>query len=250
MSFQPEPVQRPRDQIERQLREAIVSSTFKRGERLPSEAELASQFQVSRSTVREALRALVAQGFISKVPGAGGGSFVQTVDHESLQSQLSGSLETILRLGSVSIQEVTRVRRMLEIPAARLAAAHRSDEQAAELQSLIKRQEEMVREKRDYRDPELFELGMALYSLIAAASGNRLLASFVSAMSRATLPVYVRDLTPEDANATLKRSRAVVAAIVARDADAAEDAMAAQLELAHYGGSAESATDSPLAAAE
>ncbi|WP_430379614.1 FadR/GntR family transcriptional regulator [Streptomyces sp. B1-3] len=193
---------------------------------------------------REALDALVAQGFIAKVPRAGGGSFVQTVDHESLQSQLSGSLETALRLGSVSIQEVTRVRRMLELPAARLAAVQRSDEQAAELQRLIERQEEVVRGKRDHRDPELFELGMALYSLIAAASGNRLLASFVSAMSRATLPVYIRDLTPEEGDA--ERSRALVAAIIAQDADAAdaaEDAMAAQLDLAHYGGPAESTTN-------
>ncbi|MER6490170.1 hypothetical protein [Streptomyces griseorubiginosus] len=62
-------------------------------------------------------------------------------------------------------------------------------------------------------------------------------------MSRATLPVYIRDLTPEEAKATLERSRALVAAITAQDADAAEDAMAAQLGLAPYGGPAESTTD-------
>lgn len=230
MAFQPEPVRRPREQVENQLRDAIISSVFKRGERLPSEAELANQFQVSRATVREALRALVAQGLISKSPGSGGGSFVETVDHESLKSMLSGSLETILKLGSVSLAEATNVRRMLELPAARLAAENRTEEQAEELLRLIEHQDLLIADERDHLDPELFELGMSIYSLVAAASGNRLLASFVSAINRVTVPVYMRDLSPDDANATLGKSRALVAAIVAKDADAAEAAMDAQLD--------------------
>ncbi|WP_206791982.1 FadR/GntR family transcriptional regulator [Amycolatopsis sp. MtRt-6] len=235
MPFSPEPVRRPREQVEKQLRDAIVSSTFKRGERLPSEAELSREFQVSRSTVREALRVLVSEGLISKVPGAGGGSFVQNVDHESLTSLISGSLETILKFGSLTMDEINDVRRMLEVPAARLAAQNRTEEQVAEFTRLIDRQNEMMsRPSRDARDPELFELGQAVYTLVAEASGNRLLASFVSAMSGVTIPVYMRDLPAEDAAAARDLTGVLVDAIVRGDADKAAAAMTSQLDMARH----------------
>jgi DNA-binding FadR family transcriptional regulator len=232
MPFSPEPVRRPREQVEKQLRDAIMSSTFKRGERLPSEADLSREFQVSRSTVREALRVLASEGLISKVPGAGGGSFVQKVDHESLTSLISGSLETILKFGSLTMDEINDVRRMLEVPAARLAAENRTEDQVAEFNRLIDRQNEMMSQpSRDSRDPELFELGQAIYTLVAEASGNRLLASFVSAMSGVTIPVYMRDLSPEDAAAARDLTGVLVDAIVRGDGDKAAAAMSSQLDM-------------------
>jgi DNA-binding FadR family transcriptional regulator len=225
--------------VEKQLRDAIVSSTFKRGERLPSEAELSREFQVSRSTVREALRALASEGLISKMPGAGGGSFVQNVDHDSLKSLLSGSLETILKFGSLSIDEINDVRRMLEVPAARLAAKNRTEQQAAELSRLIERQNETAAQvERDSRDPELFELGQSIYTLVAEASGNRLLASFVSAMSGVTIPVYMRDLPAEDLAAARDLTGVLVEAIIRGDGDKAAAAMASQLDVVQHQGRA------------
>ncbi|RSM80933.1 FadR family transcriptional regulator [Kibdelosporangium aridum] len=234
MPFSPEPVRRPREQVEKQLRDAIMSSTFKRGERLPSEAELSREFQVSRSTVREALRVLASEGLISKVPGAGGGSFVQKVDHESLTSLISGSLETILKFGSLTMDEINDVRRMLEVPAARLAAQNRTQDQVAEFTRLIDRQNEMMNQpSRDSRDPELFELGQSIFTLVAEASGNRLLASFVSAMSGVTIPVYMRDLPAEDAAAARDLTGVLVDAIVRGDGDKAAAAMTSQLDMVH-----------------
>src|ERR1700761_5322280 len=86
--FRPQPVLRPREQVEHQIREAIYAGTFRQGERLPSEAELAKTLSVSRPTVREALRSLVAAGLVSKSTGASGGTFVQTLSHESLGTAL------------------------------------------------------------------------------------------------------------------------------------------------------------------
>ncbi|MFI5957350.1 FadR/GntR family transcriptional regulator [Cryptosporangium sp. NPDC051539] len=231
-TFAPEPVRRPREQVEKQLRDAIVSSTFKRGERLPSEAELSREFHVSRSTVREALRVLVAEGLITKVPGAGGGSFVQNVDHDSLKELLSGSLETILKFGSLTTAEVNEVRRLLEVPAVRLAAENRTDEQAAELGALLQRQAEMTsRLAPEDRDPELFDVGQSIFNLVAEASGNRLLASFVSAMSGVTLPVYLRDLSAEEGTAARDLTAVTVEAIIHRDGDKAAAAISSQLDL-------------------
>ena len=57
-------VLRPRRQVEERIRSAILSGELRSGERLPSEAELARQFDVSRNTVREALHGLATQNLI------------------------------------------------------------------------------------------------------------------------------------------------------------------------------------------
>lgn len=224
MAFKPDPVRRPREQVEKQLREAIVSSTFRRGERLPSEAQLAKEFHVSRSTVREALRALVTEGLISKQPGATGGSFVETVDHESLAGLLSDSMDRILKLGRVTYREVATVREMLEIPAARMAASGRTEKHVADLNRLLEGER-----AAEVQDPQVTELDIGFHSLIAAASGNRILSSFVSALHRVTRPVHYLALEPEVGRATVRQHRAIVEAIAASDPDAAGDAMAAHL---------------------
>src|SRR5262249_4556797 len=146
-------VMRTREQVEVQLREAIFSGAFQRGDKLPSETELADQFGVSRTTVREALRALAAEGLIRKVPGAGGGSFVETVDNESLGVWLSESMRTILRLGSVSYDEVVKTRRLLELPAVAEAAANRSDADLERMRDVIEREKRVTVE-----DPVVAEL--------------------------------------------------------------------------------------------
>src|ERR671910_3022812 len=99
--FKAKQVTRPRDQVEQQLREAILEGHFAQGDKLPPETELANQFGVSRPTVREALGALVSAGLIRKVPGVAGGSFVNTVNPHSLSKMLSESMDTILRLGAL-----------------------------------------------------------------------------------------------------------------------------------------------------
>jgi GntR family transcriptional repressor for pyruvate dehydrogenase complex len=65
-------VLRPREQVEQTIKAAILSGELKSGEILPPEAELARQFKVSRTTLREALRVLSTQNLIMKVPGAPG----------------------------------------------------------------------------------------------------------------------------------------------------------------------------------
>src|SRR4249919_1900100 len=101
--IQAKQVTRPRDQVESQLREAILDGHFAQGEKLPAETELAQQFGVSRPTVREALGALVTSGLIRKIPGVAGGSFVNTVTPDSLSQMLSESMDTIVRIGALHV---------------------------------------------------------------------------------------------------------------------------------------------------
>ena len=124
--FQARQVTRPRDQVEQQIREAILDGQFAQGEKLPPETALAQQFGVSRPTIREALGALVSAGLIRKIPGVAGGSFVNTVTPHSLSQMLSESMDTILRLGALDVAELTSVADVLEVPAAEWAAKNRS----------------------------------------------------------------------------------------------------------------------------
>ncbi len=215
-------VVRPRAQVEQKIRAAILSGELTGGERLPSEDELGKQFGVSRTTVREALRALCAQGLITKSPGVKGGSFVQEVDSGSLGEILQESLEVRLRLGALRPDEVAMVREYLEVPAVRLAAENRSARDLATLREVVGREK-----AASVDDPEAVELGTRFHATIAAASGNRALASFVQALHAVGEPV--RDLRPT-AEETVRHHQAILAAIDAGDPDAAEAATLEHLE--------------------
>lgn len=215
---------RPRALVERVIRSAILAGDLVPGERLPSEFELASQYGVSRTTVREALRALTAQSLIRKVPGAGGGSFVQGVDISSFGRSLSQSIHRLARLGGVPFEEMSLMRQFLEIPAVRLAAVYRSDAELAALHGLV---EEEKRISVD--DPRVPEADAEFHGTIAAASGNRLLASFVQALHRDTEPVHYLRLSPEVGRTTVVQHQQIVRAIKDCDADAAERAMGTHL---------------------
>lgn len=219
-AFTPEPVRRPREQVETQLREAIFQRVFEPGAKLPSETELAARFSVSRATVREALRSLASAGLISKVPGAAGGSFVNSFDHESFGASLQQSMDNILRLGSISYEEVAQVREMLEVPSAELAARHRGEECLERLDALLAREKEVTVD-----DPEVPDLDIDFHSTIAAASGNRVLESFVTALHRVTRPVLFVAIGDEAGRTTVRQHRAIVRAIRSGDAGEAGAAM-------------------------
>ena len=225
MAFNPSPVRRPREQVESQIREAILSGAFRQGDKLPSETALAEQFSVSRTTVREALRALAADGLISKVPGVAGGSFVQSVDHRSLGAVLGQSLANIVRLGAITHREVQQLRLMLEVPSASLAASERSDADIETLRRIVGREKETTID-----DPDVPELDISFHTAVAEASGNRVLASFVAALHRVTRPVSALELSPEVGRRTVRQHVEVVRAIEAGDAQAAGNAMAAHLD--------------------
>jgi DNA-binding FadR family transcriptional regulator len=219
-AFTAKAVQRPRQQVEDQIRAAIRSGVVKTGQKLPTEVALSRDFGVSRTTVREALRSLVADGLIEKVPGAGGGSFVRMLDHHSFGAELGQDMENLLRVGSIVYREAADVRRMLEVPCVRLAAANRSADEAAELREIVDQQK-----KLSHDDPQVPELDVRFHSLIGQASGNRVAAAFVSALHQVTEPVHHLDLDAEVGRRTVSQHMAIVRAVEKRDQDAAERAM-------------------------
>lgn len=217
-------VTRPRQQVEETIKSAILSGELKSGEMLPPEAELARQFNVSRTTLREALRVLTSQHLILKVPGARGGNFVQSVDYRSLGTVMIEAVDNLLALGSLRFDEVSDVRQYLEVPSVRLAAEHRSAQDLAELAAIVKKQK-----SASVDDPEIPDLDRQFHTLIAKASGNRVLASLVAALHHATEPVHYLDLSPEVGRETVRQHTKVLRAIDKQDADAAAAAITEHL---------------------
>jgi GntR family transcriptional regulator, transcriptional repressor for pyruvate dehydrogenase complex len=223
--FKVRQVVRPRAQVEAQLREAILLGKFAQGDKLPPETELAQQFGVSRPTVREALGALVSAGLIRKIPGVAGGSFVNSVNPDSLSNMLRESMNTTLRLGALRIDEITNVRKVLEIPSARLAAENRTDEHLVELRAVVERQRTTTID-----DPNIPGYDLAFHTTIGQASGNRLLAALVAAVHGVTHPVEYLKVTSEVGRKTVKQHMQILAALEAGDSAAAADAMYAHLD--------------------
>lgn len=225
MGFKPSPVRRAKEQVEIQLREAILSGTFKSGDKLPSELALAESFGVSRTTVREARGTLASAGFIITRPGSGGGSFVKAMNHESLGLSVGESIENTFNFGTISFDEINRVRRLLEVPSARLAAVHRTERDVEGLSHIIEQQKSIA-----YDDPELIHLDSNFHTAVAEASKNRVLASFVFALHRVIHQALFLDLTPDTAEATAQQHLATSRAVMKGDEAAAATAMERHLD--------------------
>ena len=127
-------------QIATAIRDAIVEGRMITGERLPSEAELAEQFNVSRPTVREALKRLAAQSLIRTQRGAFGGAFVNRLSYEEAYGQQITTSTLLLSMNGVSFETACEARYALERACTPLAAARRTPDHLATMRAEIHRQ--------------------------------------------------------------------------------------------------------------
>jgi GntR family transcriptional repressor for pyruvate dehydrogenase complex len=121
------------DQIIDQIRDAVLSGKLKPGDRLASEKELADQFEVSKATMREALRVLEVMGLIEIRKGLGGGIFIAEV---GMRTTIH-SIINFLHFQSVSIKEITMLRYLIEPAVARIAASKITDKDVQNLKKIV-----------------------------------------------------------------------------------------------------------------
>ena len=121
------------DQVIDQLRHAVAVGEWSVGERIPNEAVLVETLGVGRNTVREAVRALAHAGLLEVRQGDG--TYVRAT------SEVSGALR---RLCGAELRDVLQVRRGLEVEAARLAAAHHTDDDLTVLRELLLRRDDCM----------------------------------------------------------------------------------------------------------
>ena len=129
-------------QIAEAIRDSIISGALIVDERLPSEAELADQFDVSRPTIREALKRLAAQSLIRTQRGAFGGAFVNRLSYEDARTQLVTTSTLLLSMNEVSFDTACEARFALERACAPLAASRRQPRQLDIMRAELGRQGE------------------------------------------------------------------------------------------------------------
>lgn len=120
-----------------ELRADITSGRLQPGERLPPEPELCVRTGVSRSTVREALRLLSSQHLIVTTRGVTGGSFVAHPNAGQLSEALFTGMTLLTNSAGIGLVDLLELRRVLEVPAAALAALRRTDAHLAEIRAAL-----------------------------------------------------------------------------------------------------------------
>ena len=158
------------EEIAAALHRRVVTGELEPGERLPTETMLASQFGVSRATVREALRQLDAQSLIRTSKGATGGSYVTLPSAGHLSASLRSGIGLLADAQDVSLDELLEARLLLEVPAARLAARRRREHDVERLYAAI------PGHPLELETQEQFARNAEFHSVVLEASGNVLLA--------------------------------------------------------------------------
>jgi GntR family transcriptional regulator, transcriptional repressor for pyruvate dehydrogenase complex len=122
-----ERIRKAYEQVADQLLHMINSGELKPGDRLPSEAELAADFGVSRTTVREALRILATRNLIQTRKGMAGGHFIVEPTVGSISEFLVANYGLLTAANTVTLEHLLQAREILEGPAAAIAARNRDD---------------------------------------------------------------------------------------------------------------------------
>lgn len=208
----------------RDILDGIIDGTFSDKNPLPPEAELAQYLDVSRPTMREAVRSLSTGGVLNVVHGRG--TYVNPMDqwHDmSVIAYVLTKTRTALELGS----QLTMLRHMIEVPAAELAARNRTRPQLAVMSEALDRFDEAVEANNT---DAIAQADIDFHDAILQASGNPFISAILHPLRGAlaksrvdtTEVVEVRDRARE-------HHWAIFAAIKNHDHQAAHEAMAAHI---------------------
>ena len=175
--FEPVATRRTFQEAVEQIAEKVKAGDLHVGDRLPSERELAARMQISRPTLREAVKVLAEAGVLEVRRGQAGGIFVaaELVPRELLQSRQE------IRVGEVS--GVLEARRLLEPRVAQLAAVHASEEDFAVMAALIERKRELAARHDVLRHEDLFlQLDLKFHLAMARATRNSTVVSLMRSL--------------------------------------------------------------------
>jgi len=225
INFQPLVAESLAKQIAENIRSSILDGSLKVDDQLPTEEVLAEKFNVSRPTIREALKRLAAQNLIRSRRGPTGGTFVNRPSLEDLSSSLTGAAMLMVSMGEFSLSEIAEARRELELTCCRLAAGRREEEH---LQNMAK---EIERQKNpETTDVDFCASDVRFHRTLVDATRNPVLQfvmfAVIEALQPATNLVIFRFREREK---ILVQHERIFEAIKARNAVVAEEAMAEQM---------------------
>lgn len=220
-------------QIAKAIRDAIISGRLIVDERLPSEADLAEKFAVSRPTVREALKRLAAQSLIRTQRGAFGGAFVRRLSYQEAYGQHITTSTLLLSMNAISFEVACEARFALERACVPLAAARREEAHLERMAAEIARQA-----APGLSDEEFCASDVAFHRALVDAAGNPVLSYQLAGAVEAMQPLMnMITFTARSREVIVTLHRQIRAALEARDAARAEEGLRAlerdTLELAH-----------------
>jgi GntR family transcriptional repressor for pyruvate dehydrogenase complex len=212
------------EQIVQQIEESILGGALRPGDQLPAERELAQQFGVSRTAVREAVKCLREKGLLEAFSGKG--TFVTNSTSQAIRQ----SLDLMTRIGQPEgFMHLVELRQMLEPEIAALAATRMDDQLLTTMHEAVATMDNHLRDAHTYIEADLdFHLAMA------EAAGNplvlSLLDSIVGLLREQRLRIFRVDGGPERGQFHHKR---ILDAIERRNPEAARKLMRAHLRQVH-----------------
>lgn len=207
------------EEVARQI-ERLILKKLKPGDKLPSERELAEMLQVSRSSIRDAIRGLELIGLVE--PRQGAGTIVKELSSESVVNPFANTLKQQRE----QVTELLDFRKMLEPPLAARAATHATDDEIAEMEEILQRQEIKLEggEAAIAEDTEF-------HYAVALASGNSVILKVLDVLMDLLRDTRERTLQIEGRpEKSLAGHRRILAAIMRRDAESAKAAMRRHVE--------------------
>ena len=208
------------EQIVQQVEESIQRGALKPGDKLPPERDLAEQFGVSRTAVREAVKALREKGMVEAYPGRG--TFVMEVSSHPIRLSLDRMVKAGQGEGS---RYLTEVREMMEPEIAAMAAERADGEDVAALR------ESLAVMDGAKRDPDAFiEADLDFHLALAEAAANpiilSLIDSIVGLLREQRMGIFQVEGGPERGQYHHKR---ILEAVEHRDSGGAREAMKAHM---------------------
>lgn len=199
------------------VEQRIVRGELKPGTQLPTELDLAQQFGVNRSTVREAIRQLEQEGLVERR-----GSKRLHVTMPGVYDASPRAARALLLL-QVTFEELWQVALLLEPQAARMAAAAAEPADLQELQETVDRL--AAHDKAEGSLQSHAELDIEFHALVARISGNRVLMLARESINLLYRPSLIRlqRALPQMERRNLEAHKRIVRAIAARDADQAHE---------------------------
>lgn len=203
------------EDIIEQVRDMVTSGRLKPGDRLPAERELAQTLSVSRSAVREAIRAMESLGIVEA--RAGEGTFVAADPGKRRSDPITSSL---FQTWSTQ-RKLFEVRRVIEPDLASLAARRATAEQLEKMGAVLAEQEAEIR-----RGGTGMRQDTQFHYLLAQATGNEILVRIMDSLMDLLLKTREESLQHDKRPArSLKQHRSLLRAIETRNPRAAERLM-------------------------
>jgi len=207
-------------QISRRLLLSILRGEIEPGGSLPSEDELAGQFDVSRPVIREAVRELAVLGMIQSRQGRA----TRVTPRDSWNHFAPELLAAREEVGAVDdiLLELLELRRLIEIEAAALAATRATDDDVVAMGEALARMDERLGDTDAFTDGDI-----AFHQAMLGATRNHLLTHLIDLIGpllRFGRKVSV-ERRPRGAVESQEGHRQILAAVERRDADGARDAM-------------------------